>query len=129
MTLDADEEKRAFLEALERGIRLFDEQKFYDAYEVWEARWAEESGEGADLLQGLLQIAVAFAKLTTGESRGASKLLESGAAKLERYIPQAYNLDIQAFLVAVEDCRIKAMGKDKRDSAVDVARLKGGRGE
>lgn len=94
----ADSDDAAFLAALERGIALFNEQRFYDAYEVWAERWSEEVNEGADLLQGLLQIAVGFAKLSGGEPQGTAKLLHSGATKLEAYRPEAYGLDIDAVL-------------------------------
>src|SRR5688500_4837576 len=90
---DPVNEDEGFLAALNRGIALFNEQKFYEAYEVWEERWNEEVSDGADLLQGLLQIAVGFAKLTSGSPQGTVKLLQSGAEKLRLYAPRAYELD------------------------------------
>lgn len=98
-----NDDEAAFLAALERGIALFNEQKFYDAYEVWAERWSEEVTEGADLLQGLLQIAVGFAKLAGGQPQGTAKLLQTGSAKLAAYRPEAYGLDIDALLGVVTE--------------------------
>ena len=54
-----------FLDALEKGIALFNEQKFFEAYEVFEDRWNIEEDDGADLLQGLLQLSVGCSKFET----------------------------------------------------------------
>jgi predicted metal-dependent hydrolase len=52
-----------FSDALERGVRLFNRGEFLDAHDVWAARWRDEQGDGADLLRGLVRIALGFSKL------------------------------------------------------------------
>ena len=87
-----------FLDALEKGIALFNEQKFFEAYEVFEDRWNIEEDDGADLLQGLLQLSVGCSKFETGQFRAAIKLFELAIKKIEIYAPSAYDMDIDALL-------------------------------
>ena len=88
----------SFIDALEKGIALFNEQKFFEAYEVFEDRWNIEEDDGADLLQGLLQLSVGCSKFETGQFRAAIKLFELAIKKIEIYAPSAYDMDIDALL-------------------------------
>ena len=99
------EEEKLFRKALDKGIALFNQQRFEEAYEIWEERWQEETTEGAALLQGLLQIAVGFAKLQGGGTTAAIKLLDSGAEKLRAYAPESYDLDVAAILRHVDELK------------------------
>ena len=92
-----------FHEALEKGIALFDAQKFFEAYEVFEEQWNIEEDEGADLLQGLLQLSVGCSKFETGQFRAAIKLFELALNKIGIYAPSAYDMDIDALLVLVRE--------------------------
>lgn len=99
------EEMAAFLAALEGGLALFNQGEFFAAYEVWAERWNEETTDGADLLQGLLQVAVGFAKLDGGSPEGTIKLLRSGAEKIMMYAPEAYGIDIAALVSTLDAWR------------------------
>ena len=104
----SDPEEALFRAALERGIALFNQQKYVEAYEVWEERWNVEISEGVDLLQGLLQLAVALAKLSGGNPVGCLKLLDSARQKLLPFAPEAYELDVRALLEAIDAWRQSA---------------------
>ena len=65
-----------------RGIRLFNERKFYDAHEVWEDVWRECDGLEKKFLQGLIQAAVAFHHYSTGNVAGAFSLMERSRKNL-----------------------------------------------
>lgn len=97
------------VDALNRGIELFDQQKYSEAYEVWHARWQEEATDAADLLQGLLQVAVGMAKLCDGNARGTVKLLDSGAQRLQNFRPEAYDIDIEGLLILIGEWRAQAV--------------------
>ena len=96
-------DERVFLEALERGIELFNEARFMEAYEVWEDQWTQDASDGTDLLQGLLQLAVGLAKLQGGNPQGTKKLLEQGIKQLEPYRPEAYDIDIDALVQIAQE--------------------------
>ena len=98
---DEAEAEAAFRASLERGIELFNTGAYMEAYEVWEERWSLEVSDGADLLQGLLQMAVGFAKLQGGNPKGAGKLLSQASDKLLVYSPSAYDLNIDALVALV----------------------------
>ena len=75
----------------------------FAAHEVLEARWKAGPPEERDLWQGLAQICVGLTHAARGNSVGAVRLVERGAARLEEYYRSAgprYGLD----LIAVLDC-------------------------
>ena len=96
-----NDEERALRLAVDQGIELFNRGEFLEAYEVWEARWNEEPSDAADLLQGLLQVAVGFAKLEGGTPRGTVKLLAQARDKLMLYSPSAHGVDVDGFLEVI----------------------------
>ena len=87
----------AFARSLLRGGRPF------AAHEVLEARWKAGPPEERNLWQGLAQICVGLTHAARGNSVGAARLVERGAARLEEYNGGAgprYGLD----LTSVVDC-------------------------
>ena len=99
-------DKALFDQALQQGLLLFNEKKFFEAYQVWYERWQLEIGDGDDLLQALLQIAVAFAKIQAGKSSaGPLKLIDSGLKILQGYGSEAFGLDIETFVENVKAIR------------------------
>jgi predicted metal-dependent hydrolase len=70
---------------LDVARRLVEEGRPFAAHEVLEARWKAGPGEERDLWQGLAQICVGLTHAARGNSVGAVRLLERGAARLEEY--------------------------------------------
>jgi hypothetical protein len=68
-------------EALQAAGLLFDAGLHFEVHEVLEPHWIAAQGEVREALQGLIQIAVGFQHLVTGNRRGALTLLHDGAAK------------------------------------------------
>ena len=71
------------LTALADGKALYDAGHYFEAHEVWEDAWREESGPIRQLLQGLILVSGGFVKARR-DSRpaGAVKLLESAQERL-----------------------------------------------
>ncbi len=85
-------------EAIERGRALFNDRRFFQAHEAWEAAWLREEGELRLLLQGLIQIAAALHKTARGDHpSGCVRLLEWGLAKIERRGDASAELDLNRF--------------------------------
>ncbi|MDW8327280.1 MAG: DUF309 domain-containing protein [Anaerolineales bacterium] len=56
------------------GIALFNKQDFFEAHEVLERAWNEETGPARELYRGLLQVAVAYLQIERGNYTGALKM-------------------------------------------------------
>ena len=70
-------------EALDRGINLFNEQRFFEAHEEWEQEWRMLSeGEDKTFFQGLIFAAAAFVHYTRRECAGAKELLSRSLSSL-----------------------------------------------
>lgn len=68
--------------ALRAGAALFHSGALYEAHEAWEEAWrAEGPGERRELLQGLVQVAVALLHRDRGNAIGAARV---GARAVER---------------------------------------------
>jgi hypothetical protein len=81
MTAEPPDDDLRFL--LRAGAALFDRESYFEAHEAWEELWKGEEGDRRLLTHGLIQVAAAFVKWTRGEPRGAARLIERGAEKLD----------------------------------------------
>jgi len=99
--------------SLFRGRDLFDAGAFFEAHEVWEEAWLVEEGTTRLLLQGLIQVAAAFHKISRADPpSGAARLLDAGLRKLAD-VPSdaAGGLRLGAFREAVERWREASWGR------------------
>ena len=70
-------------EALDRGINLFNEQRFFEAHEEWEQEWRlMREGDDKTFFQGLILAAGAFIHYTRHECSGAKELLGRSLSSL-----------------------------------------------
>ncbi|MHB8511139.1 MAG: DUF309 domain-containing protein [Actinomycetota bacterium] len=72
-------------EALARGIRLFNEGRFFEAHEMWEFGWHKAPEPERDFWQGMIQVAVGFTHFQRQNPKGAITLLGRGANRLSHY--------------------------------------------
>ena len=79
---------------------LFNSEKFFEAHEVLENLWREigPEAEERDFYQGLIQIAAAFVHVQKGTPEGGRKLLKKASAKLEKFSPNFFGIDIPQLL-------------------------------
>jgi len=78
----------------------------FAAHEVLEARWKAGPAEERNLWQGLAQICVGLTHAARGNSVGAHRLFERGAARLEEYGSgegPTYGLDLSAVVSCARD--------------------------
>ena len=94
------EERRGLL--LE-GVEHFNAARFFEAHEVWEEVWRSQTPEPKQLLQGLIQIAVAMVHhRDRGRPAVARRVLAKGRRRVEPYRPSALGLDLEDLLASVE---------------------------
>jgi predicted metal-dependent hydrolase len=65
------------------GLRLFNEEDFFECHEVLEELWSECQGEQKRFMQGLIQASVALFHFGNENFGGAKKLYLSATQKLE----------------------------------------------
>jgi hypothetical protein len=89
------------LETVEKAMELLRAGRPFSAHEVFEARWKDAPEEERDLWQGMAQICVGLTHVARGNNVGASRLVERGAGRLERYAEgggPAYGMDVLGFV-------------------------------
>jgi predicted metal-dependent hydrolase len=89
------------------GIRLFNEEAFFDAHEHLEGIWREEKGESRAFLQGLIQVCAGFHHLQNGNPAGAAALLRRGADKMRGYPAPYMGIDLATLLAQVDAARAR----------------------
>jgi len=72
-----------------RGVEQFNCGEFWEAHESWEAEWLAATGERAQLLQGLIQLAAACYHVQRGRQRIAEKLRGISVGRL-RALPDGF---------------------------------------
>ncbi len=71
------------------GLKLFNEQKFFEAHEELESAWRAEKDEVRNLYQGILQVAVFYLHIVRGNYAGALKVYARSMKRLEDF-PDVY---------------------------------------
>lgn len=87
-----------------RGIDSFNAQAYFQAHEIWESVWMEETGVGKDFYKGLIQFAVCLHHFRNGNTRGARKLCVSGSRYLDNYRPWYLGVDVNRLLTQMQAC-------------------------
>ncbi len=103
--------------AMEKAACLFNEGLFFEVHEVLEAAWLKQGEQTRPLLQGLIQIAVAFHHLENRNLKGALGLLKEGWQKVKDYRPARFGLELDQFLKQAAACArsIESFGRDAFD--------------
>ncbi len=103
------------------GMKLFNSCKWYKSHDVFEEIWHETGGSERQLLQGILQVAVAQVHLENNNINGATILYGEALGKLNRF--QACNLGLD--IVGLCKCISKRLefiqiGKDLSACSIPV---------
>src|SRR5439155_21045813 len=94
------------LDPIQEGIRLFNDEYFFEAHEVLEDVWKQEYGEPRLFLQGLIQISAAYHHYKNRNIVGVATLLHQITDKITMY-PTLYHIIGAAVFVA-------GVGKDRK---------------
>ena len=103
-------------EALDLGMRLWDEHRYFEAHECLEHVWHAAPEDDQDLWQGVIQVAVAGVHLQRGNPAGATALLDRAGSRLARYPDVHRGIDVAA---ARQYCHEAAQAV--RDGGLDAA--------
>ena len=79
----------------EIGMKLFNSCQWYKSHDVFEEIWHETGGSYRQLLQGILQVAVAQVHLENSNLNGATILYGEALGRLKRFHMANLGLDIE----------------------------------
>ena len=79
----------------ELGMKLFNSCQWYKSHDVFEEIWHETGGPERQLIQGILQVAVAQVHLENSNLNGAKILYGEALGRLKRHHLSNFGLDIE----------------------------------
>ena len=86
----------------EIGMKLFNSCQWYKSHDVFEEIWHETGGPERQLIQGILQVAVAQVHLENSNINGATILYGEALGRLKRFQLTNLGLDIVGLCKCVE---------------------------
>lgn len=98
-----------------RGLELFNRGEYFEAHEVLEEAWKEDTSPGRELYRSILQVAVAYLHIERGNFAGAVKMF----LRLRQWIgpipDQCRGVDVQRLREDAENVRqrLLALGEDR----------------
>ncbi len=114
MTL-IDKQENLFINdsRFEIGMKLFNSCKWYKSHDVFEEIWHETGGTERQLIQGILQVAVAQVHLENNNLNGATILYGEALGRLKRFHLANFGLDVEGLSNCVS-IRLESLqtGKD-----------------
>lgn len=112
-------------ESLSEAQRLLDAGRAFHAHEVLEGTWKAAPDDERELWRGLAQLAVGLTHIQRGNRRGAARLLDRGALRIQAYAADPpYGLDVGGLVEWARDLeqRLDTEGSDV--TAVETPRLR-----
>ena len=105
----------------EIGMKLFNSCQWYKSHDVFEEIWHETGGPERQLIQGILQVAVAQVHLENSNLNGATILYGEALGRLKRFHLSNFGLDIEALSKCVSRrLEFLQIGKDLASCSLPV---------
>jgi len=103
------------------GMKLFNSCQWYKSHDVFEEIWHETGGPERQLLQGILQVAVAEVHLENCNINGATILYGEALGRLKRFHLANFGLDIEGLSNCVSRrLEFLQIGKDLASCSLPV---------
>lgn len=94
-----------------KGIKEFNSKEFFDCHETLEDVWREYLETDRELIQGIIQISVAYYHLGRENFLGAKKLFARGLPRVKKYGEAHFGLRLDNFVHKVEEDSIRLENK------------------
>ena len=108
----------------EIGMKLFNSCQWYKSHDVFEEIWHETGGPERQLIQGILQVAVAQVHLQNSNLNGATILYGEALGRLKRFHLANFGLDIEGLSNCVSmRLEFLQIGKDLAGCGFPVLRF------
>ena len=103
------------------GMNLFNSCQWYKSHDIFEEIWHETGGPERQLLQGILQVAVAQVHLENSNINGAMILYGEALGRLKRFQLTNLGLDVEGLCKCVSRrLEFLQIGKDLSDCSLPV---------
>jgi hypothetical protein len=88
---------------LREGIRLFNEQRFFECHEILEPYYQETEAQNKPFLEGLIQLAAAFRLYHEfGEINGPVRMIHQALIRFDNYQPAFLEIRVNELSQAAE---------------------------
>ncbi len=105
----------------EIGMKLFNSCQWYKSHDVFEEIWHETGGSERQLIQGILQVAVAQVHLENSNLNGATILYGEALGRLKKFHLANFGLDIEGLSKCVSRrLEFLQIGKDLEGCSLPV---------
>ena len=91
-------------EQYREGLRLFNEEEFFECHDVLEELWSETVGKERKFLQGLIQASIALFHFGNENFGGAKKLYLSAVKNLDLHGDEFMGIKLGEFLQDFQRC-------------------------
>ena len=108
-----EENTKSFQDSLCLALKLFNDQKWYEAHDAFEDIWNTVDGDQRQVIQGILQVSVSQFHLSKGNLNGATILLGEGLGRIKTRTNINLGIDLDSFCKCLEDLLIKLQYKEK----------------
>ena len=105
-----------------RGIRLFNQARFWEAHEAWEAVWLRHPEDGRYFVQGLIQVAAGYHQLRRKIYRGFLIHLHRAQERLVLFPEVFLGIDVSDLRKEIRQALPPGDSKEPEDSA-DYSRI------
>ena len=105
-----------------QGVRLFNQGRFWEAHEAWEAVWLRHPEDGRFFIQGLIQLAAAYHQLRRRIHRGFLIHLRRAQERLVLFPDLFLGIDVAHLRQAIRQALPPEESK-KSEDAVDYSRI------
>ena len=112
ITLSAEDEKQ-----FEKGIALFNAEKFWEAHEAWEEIWMRHPEDGRFFIQGLIQLAAGYHQLRRKIYRGFVIHLRRAQERFVLFPGNFLGVNVRDLLSAIDSSLSAINAKENSDEA------------
>ncbi|MBX9948284.1 MAG: DUF309 domain-containing protein [Candidatus Obscuribacterales bacterium] len=103
-----------------KGLEEFNNREFFAAHETLEVYWNTVSGDEKELVQSIIQTAVAYYHFGRGNYVGARKLLARAVARAESVDSNTLGIEVSTYLEAI---RMSLRGVDDEKESIEMATI------
>ena len=109
----SEEDNKSFEDIFLDALKLFNNQKWYEAHDAFEDIWNTVDGDERQIIQGILQVSVSQFHLSKGNINGATILMGEGLGRIKNRTNINLGIDLELFCECLEELLRKLQYREK----------------